>query len=168
MFETEAEIDALQALIDRSFAGAGAHLHAIMSPHRRLTARQVVRYLQGIKHVALATVTARGEPRVAPLDSLFVHGRFVVTTGGRSKRLGHLRARPAVSLTHVIGDDVAVVVNGRAEIVERNDPRAAGFDAIATEIYGSSPFSWGEGVVFIEIQPQTMFTYAPHPDRYPD
>jgi uncharacterized pyridoxamine 5'-phosphate oxidase family protein len=168
VFETDDEVASLQALIDRSFAAAGPHLLAIMKPQRRLRATQVVRYLEGIKHVALATVTARGEPRVAPLDSLFLHGRFVVTTGGRSRRLGHLRARPAVSLTHVVGDDVAVVVNGRAVIVERADPEAAELDRVATSVYGSSPFGWGEGVVFIRVEPDAMFTYAMQPERVPD
>jgi hypothetical protein len=65
VYETPQELEELQALIDRSFAGAGPHLLRIMKPERRLTARQVVRYLDGIKHISLATVTARGEPRVA-------------------------------------------------------------------------------------------------------
>ena len=167
MYETSEEIDELQALIDRSFAGAGPHLLAIMKPERRLTARQVVRYLDGIKHVSLGTVTARGEPRVAPLDSYFVHGRFVASTGGRSIRLRHMRARPAVSLTHVVGD-IALVVNGRAVIIERDHPDAEEIDRIATGIYGSSPFSWGEGSVFIRVEPDVMFAYAFHPENFPD
>jgi uncharacterized pyridoxamine 5'-phosphate oxidase family protein len=168
VYESDDELLQLQELIDRSFAGAGPHLLAIMKPERRLTARQVVRYLDGIKHVALGTVTAKGEPRVAPLDSLFVHGRFVVSTGGRSVRLGHLRRRPAVSLTHLVGDDIALVVNGRAHIIERGDPEAGELDPIATGIYGSSPFSWGDGVVFIRVEPDVMFAYAFHPERFPD
>jgi hypothetical protein len=139
-----------------------------MTPQRRLTAGQVVQYLQGIKHVSLGTVTARGEPRVAPLDAYFVHGRFVVSTGGRSMRLRHMRARPAVSLSHVVGDDVAVVVNGRAVIIEHGDSEAADLDRIATGLYGSSPFSWGEGVVFIRVEPDAMFAYAFHPERFAD
>jgi hypothetical protein len=166
--ETAAELRKLQALIDRSFANAGPHLLAIMTPQRRLTAGQVVQYLQGIKHVSLGTVTARGEPRVAPLDAYFVHGRFVMSTGGRSMRLRHMRARPAVSLSHVVGDDVAVVVNGRAVVIERDDPEAADLDRVATGLYGSSPFSWGEGVVFIRVEPDAMFAFAFHAERFPE
>jgi hypothetical protein len=58
-----------------------------VKPERRLNARQVVRYLQGIKHVAFATVNERGEPRVAPLDGVFIHGRFTVSAGGQSRAL---------------------------------------------------------------------------------
>ena len=139
-----------------------------MTAQRRLTARQVVQYLQGIKHVSLGTVTARGEPRVAPLDAYFVRGRFVMSTCGRSMRLRHMRARPAVSLSHVVGDDVAVVVNGRAVVIERDDSDAAGLDRIAAGLYGSSPFSWGEGVVFIRVEPDAMLAYAFHPERFPE
>ena len=55
MFETEAEIEELDGLLDRTLAHANKHLTAIVKPERRLNARQVVRYLQGTKHVAFAT-----------------------------------------------------------------------------------------------------------------
>jgi hypothetical protein len=79
-----------------------------------------------------------------------------------------MRARPAVSLTHVVGDDIALVVNGRAVIIERGQSEADELDRIATGIYGSSPFSWGEGVVFIRVEPDVMFTYAFHPEDFPE
>jgi hypothetical protein len=74
MLESEDEIRNLQALIDRTFAAAKPHLAKIVKPERRLNASQVVGYLQGTKHVAFATVNKRGEPRVAPLDGVFIHG----------------------------------------------------------------------------------------------
>ncbi|HVR14064.1 MAG TPA: hypothetical protein VMS41_09795, partial [Gaiellaceae bacterium] len=75
MFESDDDVRELQMLIDRTFAGANPHLAGIVKPERRLSARQVVRYLQGTKHVAFATVNERGEPRVAPLDGVFIRGR---------------------------------------------------------------------------------------------
>ena len=139
-----------------------------MTPERRPTARQVVRYLDGIKHISLATVTARGEPRVVPLDSYFVHGRFVASTVGRSARLRHLRPAPRSASRMSSGTKVAVVVNGRAAIIERGDPQAEGLDRISTGIYGSSPLSWGEGGVFVRVAPAVMFPYAFHPEDFPD
>jgi len=38
LHETEADLAALQELIDRSYASAGAHLLGIHTPERRLTA----------------------------------------------------------------------------------------------------------------------------------
>jgi hypothetical protein len=53
-------------------------------------------------------------------------------------------------------------------IVERGDPGADELDRVATGLYGSSPFSWGEGVVFIRVEPDAMFAYAFHPERFPE
>ena len=168
MYETSDDIAWLQALIDRTLARANPHLLRIVKPERRLTAQQVVTYLQGTKHVAFATVNERGEPRVAPLDGVFVRGRFTVSTGGRAARLRHLRATPACSAAHVVGDDIGVVVNGHATILQEGDPRADELDRIWTGIYESSPFSWGEAVTFMRIEPTSMWAYAFHPERFPD
>jgi hypothetical protein len=119
MYETEDDLVRLQELLDRTLARANPHLTSIVSPERRLSARQVVRYLRGTKHVAFATVNERSEPRVAPLDGVFVHGRFTVSTGGRAARLRHLRANPACSAVHMDGDAVGIAVNGRATILAR-------------------------------------------------
>jgi hypothetical protein len=47
MFETEAEIEELVELLDRTLAHANKRRTAIVKPERRLNARQVVRYLEG-------------------------------------------------------------------------------------------------------------------------
>jgi uncharacterized pyridoxamine 5'-phosphate oxidase family protein len=167
MYESPEEIAALQELIDRSSAPMSPHMASILAPERRLNASQVITYMQGVKHVAFATVNARGEPRVAPLDGLFIHGRIHVSTGGRAARLRHLRRNPAVSVTHFQSDEIAVMVHGRALIFEREHPEIAELEPIYVEVYGSSPFSWGEGVVLIRVEPDEMFTYAPYPERFP-
>ena len=87
MRETAEEVQWLQALMDATHARANAHMAAIVKPERRLSAAQVVAYLQGLKHVAFGTVNARGEPRVSPLDGHFVHGRFTLSTG-RDRHVG--------------------------------------------------------------------------------
>jgi hypothetical protein len=65
MFETGAEITELQAILDRSHARLRTHAAAILTPGRRLTARQVVNYLTGIKHIVVGTVTAGARRRAA-------------------------------------------------------------------------------------------------------
>src|SRR5215831_15383704 len=124
MYESDDDIRELQALLDRTFAAANPHLAQIVKPERRLNARQVVRYLQGTKHVAFGTVNERGEPRVAPLDGVFIRGRFTVSTGGRAARLRHLRANPACSAAHVDGDTIGIVAHGHATIIGQDDPGA--------------------------------------------
>ena len=168
MLETEEEVRELQALLDRTFAHANPHLAAIVKPERRLDARQVVRYLQGTKHVAFATVNAKGQPRVAPLDGVFIHGRFTVSTGGRAARLEHLRANSACSAAHMDGDTVGIVVHGSAEIIGRDDAGVEEIEPVWRDIYGSSPFEWGEGVVFMRVEPSSMWAYAFHPENFPE
>jgi uncharacterized pyridoxamine 5'-phosphate oxidase family protein len=168
MLESEDEVRELQALIDRTFAQANPHLAGIVKPERRLNARQVVRYLQGTKHVAFATVNERGEPRVAPLDGVFIRGRFTVSTGGRAARLRHLRANPACSAAHMDGDKIGIVVHGHATIIGRDDgdEGVGEIEPVWREIYGSSPFEWGEGVVFMRVEPTSMWAYAFHPEDF--
>jgi uncharacterized pyridoxamine 5'-phosphate oxidase family protein len=166
--ETDDDIRWLQDLLTRSHARMNPHMRSILTPDRALTARQVVTYLQGVKHVALATVTARGEPRVAPLDGLFIHGRFHLGTGGGAARVRHLRRQPKVSLTHFVGDEIAITVHGTATLLERDHPDVAALEPLYLEAYGSSPFSWAEQVVLIRVEPDAMYATAPQPERYPD
>jgi uncharacterized pyridoxamine 5'-phosphate oxidase family protein len=168
MYETEDDVRRLQELLDRTMARANPHLASIVSPNRRLTARQVVRYLQGTKHVTFGTVNERGEPRVAPLDGAFVRGRFTVSTGGRAARVRHLRANPACSAVHMDGDVVGIAAHGKATILEEGDAGVDEIEPAWQEIYGSSPFSWGEGVAFMVVEPSSMWAYAFHPENFPE
>ena len=160
MYETDDQVEELQALIDRSFERAGEHLLAIMTPERRLTARQVVTLLQGTKHVAFGTVDSRGRPFVSPLDGLFLWGRFYVGTDGGSVRARHMGRQPAVSLSQFSGDEYAVVVHGDAVIIEKGEPEAERVDEVWRGIYGLSAFDLGEHVIFVRVEPRRMFTYA--------
>ena len=87
MFESQVEIEQLQRLFDETLARANAHMQSVVAPERRLSARQVVAYLQGTRHVAFDTVTPGGEPRVSPLDALFIHGRFTMGTDAGAARI---------------------------------------------------------------------------------
>ena len=168
MLESEDDVRGLQELFDRTFAQANPHLAGIVEPGSRLTAGQVIHYLQGTKHVAFATVNGRGEPRVAPLDGVFMRGRLTVSTGGHAARLRHLRANPACSAAHLDGDRVGIVIHGAATIIGRDDAGVDEIEPVWREIYGSSPFDWGEGVVFVRVEPTSMWAYAPHPENFPE
>jgi uncharacterized pyridoxamine 5'-phosphate oxidase family protein len=164
--ESAEDLVELQALLDRTFSRMNPHMANIVKPERRLSGKQVVAHLQGIKHVAFATVNEQGEPRVAPLDGIFLRGRFYVSTGGRAARLRDLRRQPRCSLTHFEGDDFAVTVNGTAIVMERDHPQIPAIEPVYVDLYGSSPFSWGQGVVVIRVEPSSIWSYSFRPDRY--
>ena len=168
MFETEAEIARLQELMDRSHAGGTQQLQEILTPEHRLNARQLVRYLQGTKHLALATVTARGEPRVSPVDGVFLWGRFTFGSTADSARMTHLRRRPAVSATHFVGDEVAVTVHGRATLLERGNSEAEAIAAEWKKLYDFSPWDLGDNVILARIEPERLYTFAQDPSKYPE
>ena len=123
MHETPEDLAALQALLDRSYDGAGAHLLRIHTPERRLTAEQVAERLPGMRLLALATVTADGRPIVGPVDGIFLRGAFHFGSAPDSVRFRHIRARPHVSATHLPGEELAVTVHGRAVPVDVTHPR---------------------------------------------
>ena len=63
MLETPEELDNLQQLLDRSMAGAGEHLRGIITDERQLSAAELAGRLQGMRLLAVATVTADGRDR---------------------------------------------------------------------------------------------------------
>jgi hypothetical protein len=123
MLETPAEIDALQRLLDSSRARASGHLRSIITDRRALSASDVVSLLTGMKVIAVATVTARAEPRISAVDGHFLQGTWTWSTDGSAAKARHLRVRPAVSVAHVDNEDLAVFAHGQAE---RLNPPALG------------------------------------------
>ncbi len=121
MLETAEELDSLQEILDRSAAGAGPHLRDIITDDRRLGAAQLCEKLQGMRLLVVATVTADGRPLAGPVDGYLLHGAFYFSSGRSSVRMRHLAARPAVSATHLPGEELAVTVHGRAELFDIGD-----------------------------------------------
>ncbi len=168
MHETAADIARLQALIDRSYAAAGAHLLSIHTPERRLRAEQVAERLQGMCLLALATVTADCRPLVGPVDGIFYRGAFHFGSSPDSARFRHIRRRPEVSATHLPGEELAITVHGRAVPVDVRAPEAAGLRETLLEVYVPRyGESWKEfldsGPVYARIDAARMFTFAMPP-----
>ena len=83
MHETNEDLAWLQSVIDHSIERAGPYLRSsFRMPTHSLSPGQLVSLLDGILEVALATVTARNEPRVSPIGALFWRGRFYIPTSG--------------------------------------------------------------------------------------
>jgi hypothetical protein len=169
MYETPDELRDLQVLLDASLPRSSAHLRSIVKPgERTLTASQLTSVLTGMCTLSVATVTAGGEPRISGLDGHFLHGRWVFSTDGSAVKVRHLRARPAVSVAHIRGDDLGVFVHGKAEFVDRNHPDWAGIEEHLVGHYGSSPTSWGDDIVYLRAVPHWMVAYAFQPAKLLD
>ena len=137
MHETTEDLTELQRALDESYAEAGDHLRSLFAPAARSSAQDVAARLTGVFLINLATVTARSEPIVAPVDGMFYRGRLWFSLPRGSLRARHLRARPQASATYVEGDlGPVLIVHGTAQLVDETHPYFAGFDRYARELYG--------------------------------
>ncbi len=162
MHERAGDIEALQRLLDSSYARAGEHLLSIHTPERRLSAEQVCQRLTGMCLLALATVTADGRPLVGPVDGIFYRAAFHFGSAPESARVRHIRSRPFVSATHAPREELAVTVHGRAVPVDVRAPEHEGFRRTLLEVYVPryGP-EWEEfldsGPVYARIEAERMF-----------
>jgi hypothetical protein len=166
VFETPEEVGRLQRLLDRSAAGAGAHLREIITDDHRLSAAQVCGRLQGMRMLTVATVTADGRPLAGTVDGYFLHGAFCFSSGRDSVRMRHLAARPAVSATHLVDEELAVTVHGRAELFELSDPARGELRQAMLDHYlplqGAEFETWLDQLdaVAARIAAEKIFTFA--------
>ena len=172
MHETPEEFRTLQALLDRSMAGAGAHLRSIITDQRRVGAAELCERLQGMCLLVLATASSDGRPLAGPVDGIFYRGAFHFGTGGDALRLAHIRRRPHVSATHLPGEEFAVTVHGRAAPVDLAAPEHAGFRSCLLEVYVPrygpefEEFLDG-GPVYCRIDAARMFSFQMTPSEAP-
>jgi nitroimidazol reductase NimA-like FMN-containing flavoprotein (pyridoxamine 5'-phosphate oxidase superfamily) len=160
MHETPQDLEALQALLDASHAAANPHLRSIWADERRVAAADLPARLAGVQVTHLATVTARGEPRVAPVDGIFFRGALHVGTAPEAMRARHLRARPQVSASIADGEDFAVVIHGRAHELDMDAPAQDALRAHYTDIYGAGWEAFRQGNPYWRIEAVRMFTFG--------
>lgn len=168
MRETAADIEFLQRLMDETLVDITPHMASIVTADKRLRASQVVHYLEGIKYVAFGSVTPAGEPRVSPLDSVFVHGRFTLSTDSSAARVTNLRRNPACSLVHMVDDTIAIVVHGQVQWITRDDADHGEIHSVWTSVYDSDPYSWGHDIVLFRVEPAAMWAYGQRPQDIPE
>lgn len=160
MLETDADIQELQRLLDRSRAGATEHLRSIINDERALSARHIVSLLTGMKVLALATVSARGEPRISAVDGHFLHGTWTWSTSGSSAKARDLAARSSVSVAHIDGEQLGIFAHGRAERLGSTDASWEETLGHWSQHYGGSPLDWGEDIRIYRLVPSWMVGYA--------
>jgi hypothetical protein len=167
MYETEAELDEIQALLDASLSRSTEHLQSIVKPgEHTLSARQLVQAITGMRTLSLATVTAGCEPRISAVDGHFLHGRWIFTTAKTAAKARHLAARPAASVAYVRGEEIGVFAHGSAELLNPaggpDDPEWPAILDHLTKHYGQSPMEWGD-IVGYRLRPHWMVVYASSP-----
>ena len=164
MHETEADLVALQTLLDRSYAGAGDHLRRVITEERRLNAEGVALRLTGVCLLALATVSSDGRPVAGPVDGIFYRGSFHFGIAPDSVRVRHIRRHPAVSAVHLPGEELAVTVHGHARFIDVNADERAGFWRTLLDIYVPRyGTDWERmlesGATYLRIDAEKMFTF---------
>ena len=169
MFETDAELAEMQTLLETSLSRSSTHLRSIIrAGERTLTAEQLVRVAAGMCTLALATVTAKAEPRISGADGHLLHGRWVIGTDRRAAKARQLAARSGVSVAYLRGEELGVFTHGRAvELNPTNDDDDPAWPAVLdymTGHYGESPLAWGD-IVFYRIEPGWMVAYSVDPTR---
>lgn len=160
MYETPDEVAALQRLLDASHRGATTHLREIVSGDRRLDAEQMLRALEGMKVLSIATVTAAGEPRVSAVDGHFLHGAWTFGTDGGAAKARHIAARPAVSAAHVDGERLGVFTHGTAVRLQPGDRGWEETIAHWSAHYGSDPTTWSDDIRMYRIDPTWVVAYG--------
>jgi hypothetical protein len=160
MYETAEESQQLQDLLDRSFATASAHLRSIMTEPRRLDAARLVRELAGVCVLNVATVTARGEPRISAVDGHFLHGRWYFSTDGTAAKVAQLEARPAVSAAYTPRDGLGVFSHGRARRLARGAGEFTTLSAHWITAYGVSFDTLSDDIAVFRIDPSWLVGFA--------
>src|SRR5271163_187054 len=135
MFESDQDLESLQALLDRSYAAAGPHLREVITPDRRLSVHEVCDRLNGMRLLALATVTSDRRPVVVPVDGVFYRGAFHFGSTPDALRIAHIRRNPAVSATHLPGEELAITVHGTATVLDMRDRANAGLRQTVLGVY---------------------------------
>jgi uncharacterized pyridoxamine 5'-phosphate oxidase family protein len=156
--ETDEDLRELQELLDSSHSRAGEHLKRIFSDERRVSAADLPGRLTGVQVTALATVTAAGEPRVAPVDGLFYRGKLWFGSAPDSQRFRNIRERPAVSATITHGEEFAVVIHGTAELIELSEHE--GIREYVAEVYGRDRLDFFTAHPYARIDAKHMFSFG--------
>ena len=158
----------LQRLLETSARSAGDALRETFAPEGHLlSALQLAAYFDRTRGFAFATVTAKGEPRVAPVGAVFYRAKFHIPTAAYSRRVADVRERNSVSLTHFVLGSVAVIVHGRAAVLSEVDP-----DFGALDVFHDGGTWWRElrakrAGVYLRVDAERVYSWAADPLAFP-
>jgi hypothetical protein len=162
MRETAQDLARLQALLDRSYEAAGAHLRDVITPERRLTAEEVAARLDGMCLLTLATVTSDGRPINGPVDGFFYRGEWYFGSSHESLRFRHIRQRPQVSATWMPGEEISITTHGRAYEIDAHGHDEGGLYEVVAGYYEpryGDAAAIVDGAAYARIEADRMFTF---------
>lgn len=160
MHETPEDLVMLQDLLDRSRASAGTHLLRIFQEDWRIDAAKLAPRLGGVQILHLGTVTAKGEPRVGPVDGLFFRGAFHFGTAPDSLRARNIRERPAVSGSVAHGEELGLIVHGRAVEFDFDAPEQEPLRGYYRDVYGKGWDGFRRGNPYWRIEAERLYAFA--------
>ncbi|MDA4114926.1 MAG: pyridoxamine 5'-phosphate oxidase family protein [Thaumarchaeota archaeon] len=165
MFETEAELEELQGLLDTSYEKAPGVRYSGFGSQHRLSARQLAGF-QGIKLIAIATVNSKGEPRAAPRSAAFLHGRFHLATDSRSTMVRRLSNNPTMGFTYY-ENHLLIIGHGTPTPLRKGTP---GFTEVGPG--WAEAFKGGKDALtgidlLVRVDASHLIAFAAHPEAYP-
>jgi len=159
--ESASDLAALDDVLARSAAGAGAHLRAAFDSAAWLSASELCEALPGIVEVHLAVLAGDGAPLVAPVDGIWFRGGLWIGLPAASLRARLVVRDPRVSVSFV-SDAVSFILHG-AFVVAADDAFAAHARSLYVAQYGEwfgevfdRQTAVGAGVGGV-VEPRVMF-----------
>ncbi len=112
---TPADLDALQALLDRSTRTATpAVTESVAYPARQMSAAEFVEFWRSVRLVAMATVGLAGQPHIAPVHAEITGTTLRLSVYENAIRRQDLAANPRVAFTTWRADGAVAILYGRA------------------------------------------------------
>ena len=132
-----------------------------------LTAKQIVKLLEGMKTVAVAAPSPTGDPLVAPMDGWFLHGKFFFSSSADAVRIKGLRHLPRASSAYFDGERFLINAHGPVTLMFKGHPEVGEIDGIFRQHYESSAFDWSDDGVYVRLDADRFFTHSRTPEEFP-
>jgi len=117
-----AALAGIEEVLQRSRRTAGkAARETFDRPDRHMDAAELVRFWNGTKVKAMATVSPEGRPHIAPIHASFQNGTLRTTIYTNAARRADIRANPEVALSTWGAGGAAVILYGRAREIPESE-----------------------------------------------
>ena len=101
---------------------------------------------------------------MVPVDGVFYRGAFHFGSAPDALRITHIRRNPAVSATHLPGEELAITVHGTAIELDMRDHTNTGLRRAVLDIYtpqyGREWEDFLDGNVYVRIDAERMSTFS--------